>query len=40
LVSIFRQGWAALWVALINHTRLPKGYFKPEPWPDLQHKPT
>jgi len=40
LVSIFRQGWAALLVALINHTRLPKGYFQPEPWPELQPKPT
>jgi hypothetical protein len=40
LVSIFRQGWAALLVALINRTRLPKGYFKPEPWPELQPKPT
>jgi len=33
LVSIFRQGWMLLLVALLNHRRLPLGHFVPEPWP-------
>jgi hypothetical protein len=33
LVSIFRQGWIAILVALLNHRRLPQGRFVPEPWP-------
>jgi hypothetical protein len=33
LVSIFRQGWTAILVALLNHRRLPQGRFVPEPWP-------
>jgi hypothetical protein len=33
LVSIFRQGWMLLLVALLNHRRLPSGHFVPEPWP-------
>jgi hypothetical protein len=33
LVSIFRQGWMLLLVALLNHRRLPFGHFVPEPWP-------
>src|SRR5262249_13592971 len=32
-VSVFRQGWVALLVALLNHHRLPLGRFVPEPWP-------
>ena len=33
LVSIFRQGWITILVALLNHPRLPRGRFVPEPWP-------
>jgi hypothetical protein len=33
LVSIFRQGWITILVALLNHRRLPLGRFLPEPWP-------
>ena len=33
LVSVFRQGWVALWVALLRQEPLPHGRFVPEPWP-------
>jgi len=33
LVSVFRQGWITILVALLNHHRLPLGRFVPEPWP-------
>jgi hypothetical protein len=33
LVSIFRQGWITILVALLNQRRLPRGRFVPEPWP-------
>jgi len=33
LVSLFRQGWILILVALLNHHRLPIGRFMPEPWP-------
>jgi hypothetical protein len=33
LVSIFRQGWITILVALLNHRHLPRGRFIPEPWP-------
>jgi hypothetical protein len=33
LVSVFRQGWIAILVALLNQRRLPLGRFVPEPWP-------
>ena len=33
LVSIFRQGWITILVALINQRRLPRGRCVPEPWP-------
>jgi len=33
LVSVFRQGWITLLVALFNQRRLPLGCFIPEPWP-------
>jgi hypothetical protein len=33
LVSVFRQGWMAILVALLNQRRLPCGRFVPEPWP-------
>ena len=33
LVSVFRQGWVSILVALLNHPQLPLGRFVPEPWP-------
>jgi hypothetical protein len=33
LVSVFRQGWITILVALFNQRRLPLGRFIPEPWP-------
>jgi len=33
LVSIFRRGWITILMTLINQHRLPRGRFKPEPWP-------
>ena len=33
LVSVFRQGWITILVALLNQQRLPRGRFVPEPWP-------
>jgi Transposase DDE domain len=33
LVSIFRQGWITILVTLLNHRRLPRSRFVPEPWP-------
>jgi hypothetical protein len=36
LVSVFRQGWIAILVALLNHRRLPTGRFLPEPWPSTE----
>jgi hypothetical protein len=33
LVSVFRQGWVAIFVALLRHDPLPPGRFVPEPWP-------
>jgi hypothetical protein len=33
LVSVFRQGWTTILVALCNHRRFPLGRFVPEPWP-------
>jgi hypothetical protein len=33
LVSVFRQGWVSILVALLNHHRFPLGRFAPEPWP-------
>jgi hypothetical protein len=33
LVSVFRQGWVVLLVALLRHDPLPQGRFVPEPWP-------
>jgi Transposase DDE domain len=33
LVSVFRQGWVALLVALLRHEPLSPGRFVPEPWP-------
>jgi hypothetical protein len=33
LVSVFRQGWNAILIALLTHHHLPIGRFVPEPWP-------
>jgi hypothetical protein len=33
LVSVFRQGWMTILVALFNQRCLPLGRFVPEPWP-------
>jgi hypothetical protein len=33
LVSVFRQGWVTLLVALLRQEPLPLGRFLPEPWP-------
>jgi hypothetical protein len=38
LVSVFRQGWLAILVALLNQQRLPTGRFVPEPWPSAETK--
>jgi hypothetical protein len=35
LVSLFRRGWVALLVALLNDAPLPPGRFRPGPWPAL-----
>ncbi len=35
LVSVFRQGWVALLVALLRHDPLPQGHVVPEPWPTV-----
>jgi len=40
LVSVFRQGWIAILVALLNHRRLPLGRFVPEPWPSIAQENT
>lgn len=36
LVSVFRQGWLAIVVAVLNQHRLPLGRFAPEPWPHAE----
>jgi hypothetical protein len=36
LVSVFRQGWITIIVALLNRRRLPIGRFVPEPWPSAE----
>jgi hypothetical protein len=38
LVSVFRQGWIAILVALLNHRRLPTGCFVPEPWSQSENR--
>jgi len=35
LVSVFRQGWVVLLVALLRQEPLPEGRFMPEPWPTV-----
>ena len=39
-VSVFRQGWLAIRVALLNYRRLPTGRFVPEPWPGSENRRT
>lgn len=34
-VSVLRQGWVMLLVALLHHEPLPPGRFVPEPWPPV-----
>jgi hypothetical protein len=38
LVSVFRQGWNLILVALLQGRRLPVGHFTPEPWPSAKEK--
>jgi hypothetical protein len=38
LVSVFRQCWNLLLVALLQGQRLPTGRFVPEPWPSADHR--
>jgi hypothetical protein len=40
LVRIFRRGWITILMALINQRRLPRGRFKPEPWPSTTQQHT
>jgi len=40
LVSVFRQGWITILVALFNQHRLPLGRFVPEPWPQTSKENT
>jgi hypothetical protein len=40
LVSVFRQGWITILVALCNQRRLPLGRFIPEPWPQALQRNT
>jgi hypothetical protein len=40
LVSVFRQGWIIILVALCNQRRLPVGRFVPEPWPQSNNSNT
>jgi hypothetical protein len=38
VVSVFRQGWITILVALLNQRPLPLGCFVPEPWPQPRAK--
>ena len=40
LVSVFRQGWITILVALLNQRHLPLGRFVPEPWPQTLNNNT
>jgi hypothetical protein len=35
LVGLFRRGWVAILVALLDGAPLPRGSCRPEPWPVL-----
>jgi hypothetical protein len=39
LVSVFRQGWVEVIVALLAHRQLPLGRLCPESWPELPELP-
>jgi len=38
LISVFRQGWNAILVSLLQGRRLPTGRFVPESWPTAENK--
>ena len=38
LVSVFRQGWVRLLVALLRQEPLPEGRLVPEPWPEIPQR--
>ena len=40
LVSVFRRGWITILMALLNQRHLPRGRFKPEPWPSAAREHT
>ena len=40
LVSVFRQGWILILVALLDQAPLPLGRFVPEPWPAVPEQET
>jgi hypothetical protein len=40
LISVFRQGWTLILVALLQGRRLPTGRFVPEPWPSAENRET
>ena len=40
LVSVFRQGWMSILVALLHQRPLPTGRFVPEPWPTVEMRET
>lgn len=35
LVSLFRRGWVTILVALLESAPLPRGAFRPDPWPTV-----
>jgi hypothetical protein len=38
LISVFRQGWQVILVALLQGRQLPTGHFMAEPWPSAEDK--
>jgi len=40
LVSVFRQGWQSILVALLHPRPLPIGRFVPAPWPNTEMRET
>ena len=40
LISVFRQGWQVILVALLQGRRLPTGLFVPEAWPSAEDRKT
>jgi hypothetical protein len=39
LVSVFARGWIVIVVALLSHSRVPRGRLVPDPWPVLPDRP-